>query len=1130
MTVQPASLKTLKKGEIELSSADGVTSRILTSNVVDLSSNNSQVLCEKLRLGPETGVTLYQNANFSGTSQEVVADLPNFSKTKLKISPRSIKLWSTVGKTFKGNKWAILAPNNQYLSFSNGRMASSPKITAAELFDFPKVTDGVALSQNLKHLICYPVQETEGYRHFWLQDISKNEWLSYDSKTNLICWVEEVYKQSVFTQILKIADAENQVGELLPGEAAFYENPAYWGKTWILYNGIPDFTAIEGLDDNVSSIRLAPQTGATLYRNKNYSSEDRKDEIQDIVENVFDLGESQIKDNMLSSVKIWSNIRPEQANVSLSTSMSQDYKLVGEELQEFSSYRTILRFLPEVKEVEVWATDLTEIEVDGKLHEVDEDRSTKLHPNGMNRLMITSEAKGINTPGLKIRTDKMQSHERIVIFPDRKVHQQVAKLEDGALWDAKDAQGNSLVNQKSYTKEQVADVQRTITNTMATVKYVLPEIESKRSLDRTISADAINEPWKLSFRAKKPSPVSPPAPSGAGAKKPSPVPSPAPVSILKIELKQHEFESLLNQSSQPLAQSWWDNFCEGLKNAIESAVDVVVGVINNVVTVVITTVEKVITTVENVIKQVGKTVEKVGEDVEKSVAWIIDTAEKVGVFVEAVVEKIGIKAKELVEYLRSVFDWKDILSTQNTLADALEMMLEKQSVDTMIAAGKSAVGGFMGDLRGTVKDSINTTIKKLGGDQSELGKSGPDLPEQAEWFLSKLMGGGGESQENSSAIPLNPVSVDTSDPLVSFISDLLKELEDVVGIFETSLKGLSETIDALVKNPYSPQLAIIAILKMVRDILDQFLTIIEKIANSFLAILGKVIEKFCESITTEINIPFFTGLFKMIGAGKLTLLRLGSLLIAIPVTVTSKLLLGREPSFEAKMAQSADGASTTGWTFASLFAGIMGGILSAALDLVPEGKNPTLQLSKRKSSVLSTASIEKLSAVLSVMSWLASFPKSPNFKGGRPYRIALPCHAVSKTKNPVEYWQRVMWGWRTAVLGLDLLFTVVPSPSNLSKERLKRGTSATTIFFALLSCVDLGLTSTYLSYNSGTDISQRENDSTISSELFGIFPSIFGFLRVPPVPPLGLPALAFLDVACASVGFGIGMSELGAKS
>ena len=117
-----------------------------------------------------------------------------------------------------------------------------------------------------------------------------------------------------------------------------------------------------------------------------------------------------------------------------------------------------------------------------------------------------------------------------------------------------------------------------------------------------------------------------------------------------------------------------------------------------------------------------------------------------------------------------------------------------------------------------------------------------------------------------------------------------------------------------------------------------------------------------------------------------------------------------------------------------------------------------------------------------------------------------------------------MWGWRTAVLGLDLLFTVVPSPSNLSKERLKRGTSATTIFFALLSCVDLGLTSTYLSYNSGTDISQRENDSTISSELFGIFPSIFGFLRVPPFPPLGLPALAFLDVACASVSLGIGVS------
>ena len=40
-----------------------------------------------------------------------------------------------------------------------------------------------------------------------------------------------------------------------------------------------------------------------------------------------------------------------------------------------------------------------------------------LSPNDLNLIMITSEADGLDTPGLKIRTSEMGLNERVVIFP-----------------------------------------------------------------------------------------------------------------------------------------------------------------------------------------------------------------------------------------------------------------------------------------------------------------------------------------------------------------------------------------------------------------------------------------------------------------------------------------------------------------------------------------------------------------------------------------------------------------------------------------------------------------------------------------------------------------------------------------
>ncbi|MEM7534301.1 MAG: hypothetical protein AAF639_19120, partial [Chloroflexota bacterium] len=83
--------------------------------------------------------------------------------------------------------------------------------------------------------------------------------------------------------------------------------------------------------------------------------------------------------------------------------------------------------------------------------------------------MITSEADGISTPGLKFRTSELGENEQVVIFPHQEVHQQIAELEDDALWNATDAQGNLIVDQSKHSRSEIASVQNTIKRTMATV-------------------------------------------------------------------------------------------------------------------------------------------------------------------------------------------------------------------------------------------------------------------------------------------------------------------------------------------------------------------------------------------------------------------------------------------------------------------------------------------------------------------------------------------------------------------------------------------------------------------------------------------------------------------------------------
>ncbi|MGD1940565.1 MAG: LamG domain-containing protein [Leptolyngbyaceae cyanobacterium] len=1164
-TLVPPVNRPLREGEIELVATDNAAA-ILTQNAANLSRFSSSF--KELRIGNNTGVTLYQQNSFRGTAQKCYADLPDIRLSRLENFPKSIRIWRAIEEPFTG-KWVIKAPKGQFLSLAKSVLTTSPRRSLHELFRFHynlQRTQLQLIPGSDQESTLLKISPGEDSTHLFVDDLehlkdefsiinqANNQWLAL-VEDNTFDWTGQKEDRAIFIRVAKMAESEGQVGELAPGEVALYQHRAYYGRTWILsdsdkytsgkYTHLKDF---HGLNDQTSSIRLGPDTGVTVFKNLNHQATDdkREEEIEDIVENVPRLSDRQIGNDTISSIRIFRTIAPEDVFTSYTTKLSQDYRLVGNEMEEFSAYRTTLRFEAGAGAVEVAATDQTTIEVDGITYEIDETRSATLSPNDLNFIMITSEADGLNTPGLKIQTSEMAENEQVVIFPNQEAHQQIAELEDGALWNATDAQGNLIVDRNAHSQAEVASVQNTLKRVTATVTYTDPAPAAKPSggsrvlsSERVVSGAAIEQPWELT--------LTPTPDNNAGQQATTrtatlpvqglvsvsaPGSSPGNVGIQEAAVSQDDFMRLLSQATRsegaatPEAPSNTGTQSSGavgfgelqpvfavkrlkigrsIKNAVKRATSVVVGAAEDVVHVIVKTAEEV-------------------------TDFVVNTVEEVAEFVEAVVETVVNGIKKFIEFLQFLFNWGDILDTQRYLVRAINDGFDYAV--QQVEAIKAPVSNFMDTLQETVEEGINQLVTTLG-DESEVQASGLKLPEAAEWFLSKLLGGSKQNDAEPTPQLGTPPSGDSG--LENFLFQFTEAFEDRARAVHQEFELLDETIATIIANPLKPQLAVIVLVETLRDVVMQMLEAIENLVLGFLDAIAGAVEQLKKLLNAEIKIPFISDLFRLIGAGKLTLLNLTGLLLAIPVTVVSKLIFGETPF---KNVPPLDLAPQTGarlvaeqevsfqrtnntrrensirhWGNTGLLADVMNGMITAYLDVLPESSDDPYE---------ETAGFgfEIVSLVLDGFSWLASFPSSPDFPGGRPYNVAA--HAVSKSKDEQEYWERVMWGWRTALYWLDVVIfmgqeVAAANGIDVKRQRLKRANEFTIAIFTVFSIVDAGLAIRYLF----TIPKEEKPGLEIANEVVSWLPNLLALVRLN-ADPRWAAALSVVDGVAAFANYGMG--------
>jgi len=492
-----------------------------------------------IQIGPQTGVTIFSEENYGGISQNLTTDLAAFTNSRLgkDLQPKSLKIWSTVGKKFTGY-WAIEIAAGQYLSVGpDGVLTASTYVSEKESFRIKDVghkpgiiafsvwdgshekarTSGQSQALTIADLqsVALHNEPEAGFRKFSLL-APNGQWIYYEptEKRFLVTTIQK--DRAIFCQAIKIAEDESQVGELRQGEVALYENRAYWGKAWVFYMDCPDFANIVGLTGKVSSIQLGLHTGITIYREALFNADKPEAAKQDVTADLPSLEYEQVSEDQLASMRFWKIVSPEGTGISFTCKLSQDFRGSGTTFKEYSAYRTTLQLPRQAKFVDVWATDKTDIEIDTKPYPVSEDQPVRLQPNPVQCLVITMDAvssskgKGsLSIPGLKIRTDTMLDYERIVIYPDQAVHERLANLdneedednkEKDTLWNAtyvtyengKRVERSLIKDRSEQKKTDVTNAQSMITKVMSTVKY--------SGVERTISPEVLQgKAWVLDF-------------------------------------------------------------------------------------------------------------------------------------------------------------------------------------------------------------------------------------------------------------------------------------------------------------------------------------------------------------------------------------------------------------------------------------------------------------------------------------------------------------------------------------------------------------------------------------------------------------------------------------------------------
>lgn len=656
--------------------------------------------------------------------------------------------------------------------------------------------------------------------------------------------VTGAYQKQSKTQDTAFAKVVQPQFSLEAGEIAFSHGLNSSGGTWKISNVSTPFETINASSlgstipvSEISSVQVGPNTGVSVTPS----------------------GATQVKDyfvdsDYLTGIGEFNLIHTEtaaSAGLSYSVLLTEDYRYVNKQLEKFTSYQTILKFLNPPEHIQVFCDQTTKIDCGKEVYVADNINGATIPvPSGSDSLVLSVEAVAIGTAPLRIQTPTMKSDEFLVIFPDQQVHHKIANLPENAIFE-----NQSQLNLNTIlTQEGSSQVQKTVQNMARAVKY--PANDSPYS-----NTGAMEDAhWQVSFQGNVPA-------------------------YNKLTPKQ---SMAILHGSQTVQAGGAHGIFDDLFHDMSKVVSITVHSVSHAFT-------EAADDVESGVKTLAADIEQAGEDLARDIRMTIQLVDKaftfamnhtaIGKAIGTVFHKIGAAINDVVTFFSALFDWKEIQRISGVLVNMMTNTLH--DAETELATIKRDVDTYFNTAEKDVNNLIDTIREELGLPNEEASSPiGGEIIHGIMWFISKLQ------EFASDIIPSPPSEGDSSSGSgininLESIGDEL--LEKVLNDMNTVISTFINTIGNAISDPSkADKIFLGGMLSIAQEIADDAINLAEDVFNLLIDKVEEVIQKLINDLNSPLQIPFISDLFKLAGVNAPSPAEIVSVALAMPLTVYEK--------------------------------------------------------------------------------------------------------------------------------------------------------------------------------------------------------------------------------------------------
>jgi hypothetical protein len=540
--------------------------------------------------------------------------------------------------------------------------------------------------------------------------------------------------------------------------------------------------------------------------------------------------------------------------------------------------------------VRLWASGTTPIVVNGNGALLSPTVPVEITTDGFGLVNLVYVASDLGSPVLRVWHDDMPEGEAVEMQMNYEMQSRLEALTGDQLLDLNQHDGSPLLTGEAHNKETADSVAQAVNLCMSLAR---PPLSNDGNAD-------VQDP---------PSPGIPPS---ARASTTEPLflhrIDPSRVTeqhwVLQADCGKVTFQRLTHQQAMGRMEATaksslklpsWGDVKSFLRSTGTKVTEVFVSTILDVTGKLVQSISAQITIIVNGISKVYKS----------TVAFV----EQAFDLVESIFWTVGTKVSDLLAAFSYLFDWDDILRTQEGVSWMFRQVLLFLKSLTQDAAAASLLQ--LDALRGLVKSKLKAA------EQSELaGKTLRELlgllPEGSAELSKEVTDGVAHNiiltafadHANGSTITIPPTNTcGLSDAQIKALENantstsLLIENLRGSGVGEQMLERLGPCLDDPSK---VLDLTIGDLLKVLAQALEFALDLVEGLVEAFFATVGEFIQNCHDFLLAPWDIPLITPLYKRITkqAGvesNLTVLGVFSLMLAVPATPTMKLITGHAP-------------------------------------------------------------------------------------------------------------------------------------------------------------------------------------------------------------------------------------------